>query len=532
GAEVIEVIASHLYDAYGASSNDKDANELRKQAEDAYLKAAERAESIGAPDAAEACYLRAAELGTDEARRAGANLKAGQMAYLTGEHERALSHFEEALSAHRLAQRDVEAARATALFGRTLVSLGRIEEAITVLREALASLDFDKAPPLVVAELQVTLADGLYFSGRGDEAPEPLDQALRLSQHYELAEPLAQGLLLKGILLAGQGRLEEARLDYEGCLSVARRHGLTRDEMRAEHNLADLCMIYDLPGAEEHCRAGLELARKRGARGQEYGVAANLMYVLVMAGRLEEAYRLGTELLQTGAHGLSGAMLHGRLAHIDVLRGESEAARSHLSSTEALATSEIAEDRAVYANVESAVALSEGDFGRALGAALRAIDGALKDGLPLSHEAVRLGFPDAIDAALSSGNLDEAERLEELFSSRPPGEIPPFLRAQLRRARALLAAVRGNDEEVEEGLLAAEAVFEDLGYPYWTARAELDLAKWLVARDSASEAARYAGKAAAAFEVLGAGPMLARARALPEPGVVTSLGGVEPLTTS
>ncbi|MGH9294821.1 MAG: hypothetical protein ACRD0B_05770, partial [Acidimicrobiales bacterium] len=519
------------YDAYGASSNDKDANELRKQAEDAYYQAAERAESIGAPDAAEASYLRAAELSTDEARRAEANLKAGQMAYLSDEHERALSHFEEALSAHRLAHRDVEAARATALFGRALNSLGRVEEAISVLREALASLDFDKAPPVVVAELQVSLAHGLSFSGHGGEAAEPLDQALRLAQHYELAEPLAGALLIKGILLYGQGRLEEARLDYEGSLSVARRHGLTRDEMLAEHSLADLCMIYDLPGAEEHCRAGLELARKRGARGLEYFAAVNLMYVLVMDGRLEEAYRLGTELLQTGAHGLSGAILHGRLAHIDVLRGDSEAARSHLSSTEALATSEDAEARAMYANAESTVALSEGDFGRALGAALRAIDGALEDGLGLAHEVVRLGVPDAIDAALSSGNLGEADRLAELLG-RPPGEVPPFLRAQLRRARALLAAARGNDEEVEEGLLAAQAVFEDLGYLYWTARAELDLSKWLATRGNAFEAARYAGKAAAAFEVLGAGPMLAQARALSEPGVVTSLGGVEPLTTS
>ncbi|MGH9295717.1 MAG: hypothetical protein ACRD0B_10335, partial [Acidimicrobiales bacterium] len=352
------------------------------------------------------------------------------------------------------------------------------------------------------------------------------------AQHYELAEPLAGALLTKGSLLYGQGRLEEARLFYEGSLSVARRHGLTREEIMAENNLADLCMTYDLPGAEEHCRAGLELARQRGARGQEYFAAQNLMYVLVMDGRLEEAYRLGTELLQTGAHGLSGATLHGRLAHIDVLRGDSEAARSHLSSTEALATSEDAQARAMYANVESTVALSEGDFGRALGAALRAIDGALKDGLSLAHEVVRLGVPDAIDAALSSGNLGEADRLAELFSSRPPGEVPRFLRAQLRRARALLAAARGNDEEVEEGLLAAQAVFEDLGYPYWTARAELDIARWLAARGNAFEAARYADKAAAAFEVLGAGPMLAQARALPEAGVVTSLGGVEPLTTS
>ena len=52
-------------------------------------------------------------------------------------------------------------------------------------------------------------------------------------------------------------------------------------------------MIRDLPGAEEHAKAALALARRWGQRGSEAFAASNLMYILTMAGRLEEARRSG-----------------------------------------------------------------------------------------------------------------------------------------------------------------------------------------------------------------------------------------------
>ena len=65
------MIAAHLYDAYKAAGDDADADELRADACRAYVLAAERAESVGAPEAAEAAYLKAAELSSDEAEQAG-----------------------------------------------------------------------------------------------------------------------------------------------------------------------------------------------------------------------------------------------------------------------------------------------------------------------------------------------------------------------------------------------------------------------------------------------------------------------------
>ena len=67
--------------------------------------------------------------------------------------------------------------------------------------------------------------------------------------------------------------------------------------------------------------------------------------------------------------------------------------------------------------------------------------------------------------------------------------------------------------------LAAEE-FRLLSYPYWTARAQLDLAEWLAVHDMLDESARLAAEAAATFEKVGAAPMLVRARALLEPDMV------------
>jgi len=101
--------------------------------------------------------------------------------------------------------------------------------------------------------------------------------------------------------------------------------------------------------------------------------------------------------------------------------------------------------------------------------------------------------------------------------------VPPFERAHLRRYEALRSAASGEHESVERDLIATQASFRDLGYTYWTARAQLDLAEWLGRQAKHDESARHAREAAAAFAVLGAAPMLARARAL-----VESEGGRDP----
>jgi ATP/maltotriose-dependent transcriptional regulator MalT len=382
----------------------------------------------------------------------------------------------------------------------------------------LASLEGTIAPPGVVADLQVRLAIALVFSGHSEEATGPIEEALTLAQHHELPDVLVRALMVKATHLAFGGRAKEARSLYELSRDVARLEGITRSEIDAEADLADLCMTRDLPGAEEHAKAALALARRWGQRDSEALVAVNLMYILTMLGRFEEAKRLGTEMLQLGGDERPGAdRINCALACLQALRGNLDAAREHLDGCRALAESEDVQNRAVYAAAAAAVLLAEGDRWRALETARRAIEEALEGGFGVAHETVRLAFPVALEAAVEVGDYDEADRLAELLAARPQGEVPPFLRAQVTRAKALVALVRGDDERVEEDLVSAETAFRELTYPYWTARAQLDRAEWLARRERGDEAAALAGEAAATFERVGSVPMATRARTLFEP---------------
>ena len=86
----------------------------------AYTRAGERAEAVGAPEAAEAAYLKAAELSSDGAEQAALTERAGQMAHLAGWYERAVGHFETAIATLFEAGQIVNAARVTGRLGSSL----------------------------------------------------------------------------------------------------------------------------------------------------------------------------------------------------------------------------------------------------------------------------------------------------------------------------------------------------------------------------------------------------------------------------
>ena len=527
GAEVAEVIATHLLDAYKAAGDDPIADQLRDQAKSAYAVAAERAESVGAPEAAEAAFLTAAELSSDGAELADFTERAGEMADLAGMPERAGAHFEAAIAAHSSAARVVEAARATTGLAHAVRRLGHAEQAIVLLREALASLDSDSAPAAVVADLQEELGNSYVFAGHLQDALEPIERALTIAQHEELTETFARALGTKGVFLVQLGRVEEARISYEATIEVARRHGVTYTERRAEANLGSLCLVYDVPGGAKHCEACLALARRAGDRYAEAIAGGNLMYLLTMAGRFDDAYRIGTELLQSGGDPIGTSWVRLNLAEVDRLVGRAESAREHLLCAEDLGASDDLQDRTGYAAYVSSIALDEGDARGALDAASRAIAEAFGADPGVLYEAIRMAFPNIIDAAIALKDLEEAERVVEQLSTRPPGEVPPFLKLQVLRARSLLSAARGEDGGVEKGLLAAEQGLRDLGYPLWAARCQLDLADWFGRQGRTDEAEARAREAAATFEQLGARPLLERARSLFAPDRVNSHQGVE-----
>ena len=220
GAEVAEVIAAHLYDAYKAAGDDPDADELRARACRAYALAAERAESVGAPEAAESAYLKAAELSSDEAEQAGFDEQGradGTIRRLERASRRPLRDGDRRPCRGRAGRRRRTGDRLARRHRSS--DLGRGEQAITRIREALASLEGTNAPPEVVADLQARLGHALIFSGHVDEAIGPIEEALTLAQHHELAEPLASGLNSKAVTSRTSPDVPRRRARSTSCRS-------------------------------------------------------------------------------------------------------------------------------------------------------------------------------------------------------------------------------------------------------------------------------------------------------------------------
>jgi class 3 adenylate cyclase len=82
--ELVEVLAAHYLDAYEAAPDSDDADRVRDRAGALFVRAAERAESLGAPGEAQRYFVQAADLAGDDLTRAGLLDRAGQMATRAG----------------------------------------------------------------------------------------------------------------------------------------------------------------------------------------------------------------------------------------------------------------------------------------------------------------------------------------------------------------------------------------------------------------------------------------------------------------
>jgi tetratricopeptide (TPR) repeat protein len=512
GEDMAEAIGAHLLDAYHAAQDDLDADELREQALAGLRRAGQRAATVGAPDAAERAYLNALELADDELRPE-LQEAAGEMALRAGRAGAALELFELAAGAHAAAARDHEAARLARLIGASLRSLGRLEEAIDRMQAALKVLEQDR-PDATVAALNDELGTALAFAGRLEEAAVALERALTMAEALELHDVVCRALVRKSTLFMNIGRWEEAHALILGSVAVGERHGVGADLLRALGNRGDLYLKRDIPGSVEAIEVSLAATRRIGDRQNEIINTSNLMLALILAGRWDEVRDAGAGAIGEGAPGTGNDEVpHTRLAFLAALRGDVAEARESAERLAPMRDSEDTELRGMANATLSSVALAEGRLEEALDIAATTMRESVAAG-DVSGEAPRQVWPDAIDAAFALGRLDEVESLVDLLASQPRGSAPPFLRAELARARGLLSASRGHPDAAETDLRAAVDAFSSLGYPYWLARAQTSLAGFLVDQGRAAEAAPLLDAAIEVFVRLGAAPALDRAQGL------------------
>ncbi len=517
GEDVAEVIAHHYLDAYHAAQGDPDEEEHRGRALTALRRAAQRALIVGAPDTAKHAFRTAAELADDERERIQLTAAAADAAMRAGEWASAVELFDAASQAHRSAGREDDAARLGRAHGEALRRLGRVEDDIALVREALALLG-DDAIDADVAALNGELGAALTFHGEYDAAAPALERALQVAEALGLPEVICNALGRKSLLSAWHGRAVEARVLFNGGIALAEENGLTDELQSLCNNAGDLCMHTDMPGAAEYLEKALTITRRLGNRATESLTAGNLMLLDLFEGRWEQVEQRATPLLADERP--DAEHLHERLGVLHAARGDLEAARRSLEALGSWKDSDNLELSRAYALLAAVIAVGEGDASRAFELAGGVLRAAITVGS--ADENVRSAWPIALDAALAAGRLDDAAEFVALLEVKPPGLVPRHMRAQLARSRGLLAAARGDHDAVEADLLAAVDGFRALGHTYWLARAQTDLAAWLIERGRAAEADPLLDEAIATLEGLRAAPALAQARALRAADQVTA----------
>jgi tetratricopeptide (TPR) repeat protein len=523
GEDVAEVVAAHYLQAYRCAGVGDDAEQLRAEAVAALRRGAQRAAAVGAPQTSERAYRRAIELAADDAERAELTEAAGDMALVDGRYEAALELLADAASTLEELGRPRDAARLGPRIGQALWRAGRASEAIERLQAALSTLGPDTADANV-ARINAQLGVAMLETSRVREAFEPLDHALEIAQALELPGELAGALAFKAQLCVAVGRVYEARILFDAAVELCRQHELTNQLVSAQLNSGDFLNRFDLPGAAERARGALETARRIGSRYYESLAASNLMRAWEDAGEWDELERLGTELLGKSDARPAAEPLHFELGLVAAFRGDIKAAHEHLARIVAWAASQNNQLRWFYASCHATIAAAGGEFAEAL-ETVGGVIGEIIDTDGPSSQAVRIGFPAAVDATLALGRLDDAADLLSLAADRPPGQVPPYVRGQLSRGYGLLAAARGEMAVAEAHFRAAIDRFGSLRFPYWLATVQTDLSDLLVHGGRGAEAASLLDEARAVFSRLGAAPALQRAEAVLAGDASLQLGG-------
>lgn len=267
-------------------------------------------------------------------------------------------------------------------------------------------------------------------------------------------------------------------------------------------------MLADLPEAADQLKASLALSNRLGHALFQSETAELLGLLHFFLGRWDEAERYAGKAVEINE---TAGLPDGRLVLVLLLasRGELDEAAQQLTTLDAMTDTDDPGRAAALDIARGITALARGGPEVALAAVVGVTHETFRTSGMLS-DGFRLAWPLAMEAALAASRVDEAESLLALVADAPRGHVPPYLRAQLARCRALAAAARGDHDSVEVDLRHAVDAFRELGYPYWLARVQSDLGSWLVDQGRADEAEPLLTEAAETFTRLGALPDLDR----------------------
>ena len=505
--EIVEVLASHYLNAYEVAPDEDVAARVRVQARSLVIRAAERAESLGAPGEACRYHRRAAELADDPLEQAGHLDRAGRMATRAAALDDAAALFDRAIELYELHSDERVSSRVSARRAHVEHLTGHLSDAIERMERAYAVLSQGE-PDEDLAWLAVRLATSVYFVGDVERSARLADESLNIAEALGLREVIASGWITKAMIGASGRRPEEARGLFGLALDLATHDGFAEQASRASANLSDLAFRRDrYEEALAHLDRAAALAGAIGNRPVEWFVTSERTYPLFVLGRWDDALACYADLPEdqlTAAGTLLSPL--SSILEIHLHRGDEAAARRLYALYARLEHAVDVQEQSCYAGATACLLHFEGRHAEALEAARRSV--AAADTLGADGQDVKQGMVWGLEAAAALGDGAQLDALLRAVDEIPPGLRAPSLEAHAHRIRARTA---GDADEARRHFAAAEAGFAELGMVFWLAVTRLEQAEAAAAVGTAAGAAPLLEAAAETFGRLGAAPWLERA---------------------
>jgi tetratricopeptide (TPR) repeat protein len=419
----------------------------------------------------------------------------------------AVEHADRAQRSYLQSGQERAAARAEAIAGRALRSIGRHAEARQRLTAALAVLRADPDRDTVTALEELAVLE--VFAGSPD-ADRLTAEALALGQELDVDASQLYGLFLtQGIRLFLAGYRPEGFAYLRESVLLATQAGDYSAVGHALVNLAGALSATDAAAAAEAGQTAAGHLRRVGNQAYLTFAVENLAQALLDLGDWDAAEAELARSMQTD--GLTGEYLIGKKTLLLALRGNASTAQALLAELPDMRASEDHQDNATINLLRAFIAAADGQPDGALRHARDVV--AHAGAIGMSHEGLRWGWPLAARISYQLRDTGAIRELLALADSCRPGQLVPIIRAERDLLRARLAG-RDGDHAARAALTAALTGLRDVGSPYHLAHGLLDHAEYLIGVGDGDTAATAVTEARGIGDRLNCPPLLERADAV------------------
>jgi DNA-binding CsgD family transcriptional regulator len=467
--------------------------------------AADVARARGAPVAAAELMESAIRLGGDTSSR---RLRAAEHYFQAGENERARARLEPIMEELKPGP---QRAAVLKLYAEMLIADGRFEKAVDVLGTALGDAGDD---PTLLVQTLLLMSNALVANCEYDECLHHTRQAVVLAQELDSPTLISQALAMWVMVscMCGQGvderslqqalELEDTAIDVPCPLRASTTQALI------------LAWTGQLDDARNRMQDVRRRCVERGAESLMMDLSLHSALIEIWRGSFIEAAQIAEDAMER-AEQLGGdqmlAIAQTVSAAVAAHTGRVDEARAH-----ARAALEAARRCAAPGLIERPTAIlgfldvSLGNYAEALTTLGPLIAGF--DSIP-GMEIITASFlPDAVEAMVAVGQLDEAEPIIEALEHNGHWLDRPWMLAVGARCRSMWLAAQGDVTAADQMVHQALSAHDRLPMPFERARTQLLLGQLLRRQRRKDLAAATLHEALQAFDEMATPLWAERAR--------------------